>query len=94
MSHAELGFRTSADPAELGSPSFRSPLLDEDSQALLGNVPMVGQQIVHNPESHFRDCRAAEHLAYQEKVKSKFSNDPCCLIDTGRWYDSLDHIIR
>jgi hypothetical protein len=33
-------------------------------------------------------------LAYQKKVKAKFPNDPCCLIDTGRWYDSMGRIIR
>jgi hypothetical protein len=33
-------------------------------------------------------------VAYQKKVKAKFPNEPCCLIDTGRWYDSMGRIIR
>jgi hypothetical protein len=35
-----------------------------------------------------------EALAYQKKVKARFPNEPCCLIDSGRWYDSFGHIIR
>ncbi len=35
-----------------------------------------------------------EALAYQKKVKAKFPDHPCCLIDTGRWYDSLGNIVR
>lgn len=35
-----------------------------------------------------------EAVAYQKKVKAKFPNQPCALVDTGRWYDSLGHIIR
>ncbi len=35
-----------------------------------------------------------EALAYQKRVKAKFPNAPCCLIDTGRWYDSIGRIIR
>lgn len=27
-------------------------------------------------------------LKYQKRVKAKFPDQPCCLIDTGRWYDS------
>lgn len=33
-------------------------------------------------------------VAYQKKVKAKFPDEPCCLIDTGRWYDSMGRIIR
>jgi len=33
-------------------------------------------------------------VAYQKKVKARFPNDPCCLVDLGRWHDSLGHIIR
>jgi hypothetical protein len=33
-------------------------------------------------------------VAYQKQVKAKFPNDPCCLIDTGRWYDSLGRPIH
>lgn len=33
-------------------------------------------------------------VAYQKQVKARFSNEPCCLIDTGRWYDSHGRIIR
>ncbi len=35
-----------------------------------------------------------EALAYQKKVKAKFPNEPCALVDTGRWYDSFGNIIR
>jgi hypothetical protein len=30
----------------------------------------------------------------QKRVKAKFPNAPCCLIDLGRWTDSLGRIIR
>ena len=33
-------------------------------------------------------------LAYQKRVKAKFPNEPCCLIDTGRCHDSYGRIIR
>ncbi len=33
-------------------------------------------------------------VTYQKKVKAKFPNEPCCLIDMGRWYDSLGHILK
>ena len=33
-------------------------------------------------------------VEYQKRVKAKFPNDPCCLIDMGRWRDSLGRIIR
>jgi hypothetical protein len=33
-------------------------------------------------------------VAYQKKVKARFPDEPCCLIDMGRWHDSLGHIIR
>jgi len=33
-------------------------------------------------------------VAYQKKVKARFPDEPCCLIDTGRWYDALGRIIR
>jgi len=33
-------------------------------------------------------------IAYQRKVKAKFPDQPCCLIDTGQWYDALGHTIR
>jgi hypothetical protein len=33
-------------------------------------------------------------LKYQKLVKTKFPDQPCCLIDTGRWYDSLGRTIR
>ena len=29
-----------------------------------------------------------EALAYQKKVKTKFPEEACCLLDTGRWFDS------
>ena len=35
-----------------------------------------------------------EAVAYQKKVKAKFPNQPCSLVDTGLWLDSLGHIIR
>jgi hypothetical protein len=31
--------------------------------------------------------------AYQKRVKAKFPDEPCCLLDTGRWYDSMGRII-
>jgi hypothetical protein len=33
-------------------------------------------------------------LAYQKKVKARFPDQPCALVDTGRWYDSYGRIIR
>lgn len=33
-------------------------------------------------------------LKYQKDVKARFPNEPCCLIDLGRWTDSFGHIIR
>ena len=33
-------------------------------------------------------------LAYQKQVKARFPDDPCCLIDMGRWHDSFGRIIR
>ena len=33
-------------------------------------------------------------IEYQKRVKAKFPNAPCCLIDMGRWVDSLGRIIR
>ena len=33
-------------------------------------------------------------VAYQKQVKAKFPNAPCCLIDMGRWMDSLGRIIH
>ena len=32
-------------------------------------------------------------VAYQKRVKAKFPKEPCCLLDTGRWYDSMGRII-
>ena len=32
-------------------------------------------------------------VAYQKRVKAKYPQAPCCLIDTGRWYDSMGRII-
>lgn len=29
-----------------------------------------------------------EAVAYQKKVKAKFPEEACCLLDTGRWFDS------
>lgn len=33
-------------------------------------------------------------VAYQKKVKARFPDEPCCLIDMGRWHDSFGRIIR
>ena len=33
-------------------------------------------------------------LKYQKRVKAKFPDSPCCLIDTGRWYDSFGRTIH
>lgn len=33
-------------------------------------------------------------LAYQKRVKSRFPNEPCSLLDTGRWLDSFGRAIR
>ena len=35
-----------------------------------------------------------EAIAYQKKVKAKFPDRPCCLVDLGRWTDSFGRIIR
>ena len=32
-------------------------------------------------------------VAYQKRVKAKFPKQSCCLLDTGRWYDSMGRII-
>ena len=32
-------------------------------------------------------------LAYQKRVKARFPDAACCLLDTGRWYDSLGRIV-
>ncbi len=36
----------------------------------------------------------AKALKYQKDVKRRFPNEPCCLIDTGRWYDSFGRPIH
>jgi hypothetical protein len=33
-------------------------------------------------------------VAYQKLVKARFPNAPCCLIDTGKWFDSLGRPIH
>ena len=33
-------------------------------------------------------------LAYQKRVKAKFPDHPCCLIDQGRWHDSFGRTIH
>ena len=33
-------------------------------------------------------------VAYQKQVKAAFPTAPCCLINMGRWHDSLGRIIR
>ncbi len=33
-------------------------------------------------------------VAYQKQVKARFPDHPCCLIDMGRWYDSMGRIIH
>jgi hypothetical protein len=33
-------------------------------------------------------------VKYQKQVKAKFPDAPCCLIDLGRWYDSLGRPIH
>ena len=38
--------------------------------------------------------RKKEALAYQKKVKAKFPNEPCAMIDMGRWMDSFGRIIH
>lgn len=40
----------------------------------------------------FENKRAA--LAYQKQVKARFPDQPCSLVDLGRWYDALGRIIR
>ena len=44
------------------------------------------------PDRSFENKKKAVH--YQKRVKARFPNDPCSLIETGRWYDSFGHIIR
>jgi len=51
----------------------------------------------HASEQGFHDRsfeNKQEALKYQKRVKAQFPNDPCALIDTGRWYDSFGRIIR
>ena len=38
--------------------------------------------------------RKKEAVAFQKKVKAKFPQAPCCLVDLGRWMDSFGRIIR
>jgi hypothetical protein len=33
-------------------------------------------------------------VAYQKRVKAKFPDQPCALVDTGRWMDCMGNIIR
>lgn len=33
-------------------------------------------------------------LEYQKRVKRRFPGQPCCLVDTGRWYTSTGAMIR
>jgi hypothetical protein len=33
-------------------------------------------------------------LEYQKRVKAKFPDQPCALVDLGRWYDSMGRIIH
>ena len=33
-------------------------------------------------------------VEYQRRVIARFPDEPCCLLDTGRWYDSHGRIIR
>ena len=33
-------------------------------------------------------------LVYQKRVKARFPDHPCCLLDTGRWYDSFGRPIH
>jgi hypothetical protein len=33
-------------------------------------------------------------VEYQKRVKAKFPNAPCALVDLGRWTDSFGRIIR
>lgn len=35
-----------------------------------------------------------EALKYQKRVKAAFPAHSCCLVDTGRWYDSFGRMIR
>jgi hypothetical protein len=35
-----------------------------------------------------------EAVEYQKRVKAKFPNDPCSIIDMGRWFDSLGRPIH
>ena len=39
-------------------------------------------------------ARKKEAVAYQKRVKGKFPDAPCCLVDLGRWMDSFGRIIR
>ena len=33
-------------------------------------------------------------LEYQKRVKARFPNAPCAMVDMGRWTDSFGRIIR
>ena len=33
-------------------------------------------------------------LAYQKRVKARFPDHPCCLIDTGQYMDVMGNIVR
>jgi hypothetical protein len=38
--------------------------------------------------------RKKEALVYQKRIKAKFPEQSCPLIDTGRWTDAFGRIIR
>ncbi len=33
-------------------------------------------------------------VTYQKRVKARWPNQPCCLVDLGRWHDSMGRPIR
>jgi hypothetical protein len=41
-----------------------------------------------------KPCFKQQAVEYQKRVKAKFPDAPCCLIDMGRWMDSLGRIVR
>ena len=38
--------------------------------------------------------RKQDALAYQKHIKQRFPDAPCCLVDTGRWFDSFGRTIH
>jgi hypothetical protein len=61
------------------------------------SLPVANHAVRGASEQGFFD-RSFENkkqaVEYQKRVKAKFPNAPCCIIDMGRWHDSLGRTIH